>query len=48
MAAEVKPVRYLIVHRMIQFKHFNLLGSPLPATKFDFIFCRRILIYINS
>ncbi|MCP3850176.1 MAG: protein-glutamate O-methyltransferase CheR [Gammaproteobacteria bacterium] len=31
-----------------QFKPFNLLNSPLPGTKFDFIFCRNVLIYFNQ
>ena len=31
-----------------QFKQFNLLSSPLPGIKFDFIFCRNVLIYFNQ
>lgn len=34
--------------KKIQFKHFNLMESPLPSIKFDFIFCRNVLIYFNQ
>lgn len=34
--------------KKVQFKAFNLLNSPLPGTKFDFIFCRNVLIYFNQ
>lgn len=36
------------LRKKMQFKHFNLLESPLPAIKFDFIFCRNVLIYFNQ
>ncbi|MCW8929876.1 MAG: protein-glutamate O-methyltransferase CheR [Gammaproteobacteria bacterium] len=34
--------------RKTQFKQFNLFDSPLPTVKFDFIFCRNVLIYFNQ
>jgi len=33
--------------KKIDFKAFNLMESPLPAKKFDFIFCRNVLIYFD-
>jgi len=32
----------------MNFQHFNLQSSPLPGIKFDFIFCRNVLIYFNQ
>ena len=34
--------------KKITFKPFNLISSPLPNVKFDFIFCRNVLIYFNQ
>ena len=34
--------------KKITFKPFNLITSPLPTTKFDFIYCRNVLIYFNQ
>ena len=35
------------IKKKIDFKHFNLIDSPLPTQKFDFIFCRNVLIYFD-
>ncbi|MFK5983991.1 MAG: protein-glutamate O-methyltransferase CheR [Pseudomonadota bacterium] len=32
----------------IEFKAFNLMHSSLPTKKFDFIFCRNVLIYFDT
>lgn len=34
--------------KKIIFQPFNLINSPLPSMKFDFIFCRNVLIYFNQ
>ena len=34
--------------KKITFKPFNLISSTLPNIKFDFIFCRNVLIYFNQ
>ena len=34
--------------KKVNFKPYNLITSPLPTTKFDFIFCRNVLIYFNQ
>jgi chemotaxis protein methyltransferase CheR len=34
--------------KRISFKSYNLIDSPLPTIKFDFIFCRNVLIYFNQ
>ncbi len=34
--------------RKVNFQSFNLQSSPLPSQKFDFIFCRNVLIYFNQ
>jgi len=34
--------------KKIEFRHFNLLESTLPSKKFDFIFCRNVLIYFDA
>ena len=43
---------YLIsmnIRKLIQFRHFNLMDSEFPiATKFQLIFCRNVLYYLNS
>ena len=43
---------YLIktdIKKLIQFRHFNLMASEYPiATKFQLIFCRNVLYYLNS
>ena len=43
---------YLIrmnIRKLIQFRHFNLMASEFPiATKFQLIFCRNVLYYLNS
>ena len=43
---------YLIrmdIRKLIQFRHFNLMASEYPiATKFQLIFCRNVLYYLNS
>jgi len=43
---------YLIkteIRELIQFRHFNLMASEYPiATKFQLIFCRNVLYYLNS
>ena len=43
---------YLIrmnIRKLIQFRHFNLIASEYPiATKFQLIFCRNVLYYLNS
>jgi chemotaxis protein methyltransferase CheR len=33
--------------KKIEFKPFNLMETPLPAKKFDFVFCRNVLIYFD-
>ncbi len=33
--------------KKIEFKPFNLMETPLPTKKFDFIFCRNVLIYFD-
>lgn len=33
--------------KKIEFKAFNLMESSLPTKKFDFIFCRNVLIYFD-
>ena len=42
---------YLIsmnIRKLIQFRHFNLMDSEFPiATKFQLIFCRNVLYYLN-
>ena len=42
---------YLIsmnIRKLIQFRHFNLMASEFPiATKFQLIFCRNVLYYLN-
>tara|TARA_B100001123_G_scaffold429905_1_gene549062 strand:- start:844 stop:1725 length:882 start_codon:yes stop_codon:yes gene_type:complete len=42
---------YLIrmnIRKLIQFRHFNLIASEYPiATKFQIIFCRNVLYYLN-
>jgi len=44
--------KYLIrmnIRKLIQFRHFNLMASEFPiATKFQLIFCRNVLYYLNS
>ena len=43
---------YLIgadIRKLIQFRHFNLMAYEYPiATKFQLIFCRNVLYYLNS
>ena len=43
---------YLIrmnIRKLIQIRHFNLMDSEFPiATKFQLIFCRNVLYYLNS
>ena len=43
---------YLIrmnIRKLIEFRHFNLMASEFPiATKFQLIFCRNVLYYLNS
>ena len=43
---------YLIrmnIRKLIQFRHFNLMACEYPiATKFQLIFCRNVLYYLNS
>lgn len=34
--------------KKVNFKPYNLISSPLPTIKFDFIFCRNVLIYFNQ
>jgi len=34
--------------KKVEFRHFNLLESALPTKKFDFIFCRNVLIYFDA
>jgi chemotaxis protein methyltransferase CheR len=34
--------------KKISFKPYNLISSPLPVIRFDFIFCRNVLIYFNQ
>jgi len=34
--------------KKVKFTHFNLMESPLPTQKFDFIFCRNVLIYFDK
>jgi len=34
--------------KKVEFRHFNLLESTLPTKKFDFIFCRNVLIYFDA
>ena len=37
------------IRKLIQFRHFNLMASEYPiATKFQLIFCRNVLYYLNS
>ena len=37
------------IRKLIQFRHFNLMSSEYPiATKFQLIFCRNVLYYLNS
>ena len=37
------------IRKLIQFRHFNLMASEFPiATKFQLIFCRNVLYYLNS
>ena len=36
------------IRKLIQFRHFNLMASEYPiATKFQLIFCRNVLYYLN-
>ena len=36
------------IRKLIQFRHFNLMDSEYPiATKFQLIFCRNVLYYLN-
>lgn len=34
--------------KKISFKSYNLISSTLPTSKFDFIYCRNVLIYFNQ
>lgn len=36
------------VSDMVQFRHFNLLGSVWPSGQYDHIFCRNVLIYFDK
>ena len=37
------------IRKLIQFRHFNLMASEYPiATKFQLIFCRNVLYYLDS
>ena len=37
------------IRKLIQFRHFNLMDNEYPiATKFQLIFCRNVLYYLNS
>lgn len=36
------------LRKKVEFRHFNLLESTLPNKKFDFIFCRNVLIYFDA
>ena len=48
----IQKENYLIktdIKKLIQFRHFNLMASEYPiATKFQLIFCRNVLYYLNS
>jgi len=36
------------IRKLIQFRHFNLMASEYPiATKFQLIFCRNVLYYLD-
>ena len=36
------------LRKKMRFQSFNLITSPLPTVKFDFIFCRNVLIYFDQ
>ena len=48
----LKKEDYMIrtdIRKLIQFRHFNLMDNVYPiATKFQLIFCRNVLYYLNS
>jgi chemotaxis protein methyltransferase CheR len=32
----------------VSFEHFNIIDDPMPATPFDAVFCRNVLIYFSA
>jgi chemotaxis protein methyltransferase CheR len=32
----------------VSFEHFNLIDDPIPAMRFDAVFCRNVLIYFSA